>query len=152
MGVRVRVGFKDSVGVQSGKKFYCLRQGTSKRETRPFWGFWGAYGAGYVGLAATTWLPMGAQVPVLSPNDHPNPFQGRQKGFGKGRILKNFQEPLNNLNKGNFGAFGGPMARATWAWRLLSGSLWVLKYLYCHQMITQTHPKGDKRVSEKVEL
>ena len=31
MGVRVRVGFKDSVGVQSQQKFYCLRQCTSKR-------------------------------------------------------------------------------------------------------------------------
>ena len=26
-------------------------------------------------------VPIGAQVPVLSPNDHPNPSQGRQKGF-----------------------------------------------------------------------
>ena len=35
-----------------------------------------AHGTGYIGLAATTWVPMGAQVPTLSPNDHPNPSQG----------------------------------------------------------------------------
>ena len=29
--------------------------------------------------------------------------------------------------------------------------VWVLKYPYCHQMITQTHPRGERRVSEKVE-
>ena len=34
-----------------------FRQGTSNREKS---------------LAATTWVPNGAQVPVLSPNDHPN--------------------------------------------------------------------------------
>ena len=44
--------------------------------------------AGYMGPAATAWVPMGAQVPVLSPNDHPS--QGQQKGFGKWGILKNF--------------------------------------------------------------
>ena len=48
--------------------------------------FWRAHGTGYIGLAATTWVPLGAQVPVLSPNHHPNPSQGRQKGFGKRRI------------------------------------------------------------------
>ena len=45
-----------------------------------FWGFGGAHTAGYMGLA-TTWVPMGAEVPALLPNDHPNPSQGRQKGF-----------------------------------------------------------------------
>ena len=40
---------------------------------RCFWGFRRAHGTGYIGLAATTWVPIGAQVPVLSPNDHPNP-------------------------------------------------------------------------------
>ena len=43
-------------------------------------GFQGAHGPGYRGLVATTWVPMGAQVPVLLPSDHPNPSQGRQKG------------------------------------------------------------------------
>ena len=52
----------------------------------------------------------------------------------------------------NLGAFGGPMTRATWAQRPLRGSLWVLKYPYCHQMITQTHPTGDKRISASQNL
>ena len=42
------------------------------------------------------------------------------------------------------------MARATWAQRAVGESLWVLRYLFCHQMITQTHPKGDGQVSEKI--
>ena len=33
----------------------------------------GAHGSGYRGPVATTWVPMGAQVPVLSPNDPQNP-------------------------------------------------------------------------------
>ena len=44
------------------------------------------------------------------------------------------------------------MARARWAQWPLHGSPWVLKYPYCHQMITQTHPRGNRRVSEKVEM
>ena len=75
---------------------------------------------------------MGAQVPVLSPNDHPNPFQGRLKSFGKRRISEILQVSLNSLYNGNFEAFGGAMARATWAWQPLRGSPWVLMYLYCH--------------------
>ena len=35
-----------------------------------------AHGSGYPGLTATTWVHTGAQIPVLSPNDHPNPSQG----------------------------------------------------------------------------
>ena len=62
--------------------------GVTKQSTqRQFRGFWGAHGSGYMGLAATTWVPMGAQVPVLSLNHHPNPYRGRQKGFGKRQIL-----------------------------------------------------------------
>ena len=56
------------------------------------------------------WLPMGAEVHVLSPNDHPNPSRGRQKGFGKSRNFEIFQVPQDNLNNNNFGAFRGPMA------------------------------------------
>ena len=58
-------------------------------------------------------------------------------------------EPPTNSN---FEAFGGPMARARWAQWPLRGSPWVLKYPYCHQMITQTQPRGNRRVSEKVEM
>ena len=43
---------------------------------------------GHIGLAATTWVPMGAQVPVSSPTDHPNPFKGQRKGLMKNRIFK----------------------------------------------------------------
>ena len=61
-----------------------------------------------MGLAATTWVPMGAQVPVLSLNHHPNPCQGQQKGFGRRRISEILRVSLNSLHHGNFGAFGGP--------------------------------------------
>ena len=54
-------------------------------------------------------------LPVLSPNDHPNPSQVRRTGFGNGQTLTKSQVTLNNLNNSNFGAFGGAMARATWA-------------------------------------
>ena len=50
------------------------------------------------GPSTTTGLPMGAQVHVLSPNCHPHPSQGRQKGFRKGQIFQNFQVPLNDRN------------------------------------------------------
>ena len=33
----------------------------------------------------------------------------------------------------------------------LRGSPWALKCLYCHPIITQTYPRGNKKVSEKVE-
>ena len=56
----------------------------------------------YMGLAATTSVPMGAQVPVLSPNHHPSPSQRRQNGFGKSRILKFFsgatKQPIQREN------------------------------------------------------
>ena len=44
------------------------------------------------------------------------------------------------------------MARATRAQWPLRGTLWALKYPYCHQMITQTHPRGNGRLSEKIEM
>ena len=58
------------------------------------------------------------------------------------------EPPTNN----NFEAFGRPMARARWALWPLRGSPWVLKYPCCHQMITQTHPRGNRTVSEKAEM
>ena len=64
--------------------FGNLAGGVTKHPTkRQFRGFWAGHGSGYMGLPATTWVPMGAQVPVLSLNHHPNPSQGRQKGFRK---------------------------------------------------------------------
>ena len=72
--------------------------GVTKQPTqRQFRGFWGGHGSGYIGLAATTWVPMGAQVPVLSLNHHPNPSQGRQKSFRKSRISEILRVSLNSL-------------------------------------------------------
>ena len=55
-------------------------------------------------------------------------------------------EPPTNSN------FGGPMARVRWAQWPLRGTPWALKYPYCHQVITQTQPRGNRRFSEKVEM
>ena len=62
-------------------------------------------------MAHATWAsqplcgpPWVLEYPVLSLNDHLNPSQGQQKGFGKSQIFENFQVPLNCL----FEAFGGP--------------------------------------------
>ena len=57
--------------------------GTSKRDERR--------ALGYRGLGATTWVPTGAQVPVLSPNDHPRPSRGRQRVSEEVEFLKIFQ-------------------------------------------------------------
>ena len=48
---------------------------------------------GYMVLAATTWVPVGARVPILSPNDHLNPSQRGQKVFRKSQFFENFQVP-----------------------------------------------------------
>ena len=84
-GFRKKANFGNLVGV------------TKQPTQRQFRGFWGGHGSGYIGLAATTWVPMGAQVPVLSLNHHPNPSQGRQKGFRKSRISEILQVSLNSL-------------------------------------------------------
>ena len=67
-------------------QLYGLWQGTSRRDNYLLGGgilggkegsgasgLSGGHGLGYMGLAATTWVPMGAGVPVFSPNDNPNP-------------------------------------------------------------------------------
>ena len=102
-------------------KFCCSRQGTPKRDNSMLAG--GILGGGTGGvftvfggpMAWATWVPMGAQIPTLTPNDHPNPSERQQRGLGKHQIFENVQVPLNSLNNGNFGAFGGPMHRAIWA-------------------------------------
>ena len=60
---------------------HICRPVTKQPTQQQFWGFRRAHGTGYIGLAASTWVPMGAQVPILSPNDHPNPSHGQRKGF-----------------------------------------------------------------------
>ena len=57
---------------------------------------------------------------------------------------KKFQVPRNYQHNSNFGAFGGAHGPDYMAWRSLCGSPWVLKYPYCHQMITQTHPRAKE--------
>ena len=97
-----------------------------------------------MGLAATTWVPMGAQVSIISPNDHLNP-----SSFGKSRILNIFQvlvkKSLTTAILGLLGG-GGP------GYMGLADTTWVLKYPYCQQMVTQTHPRGDKRFLERDEF
>ena len=46
---------------------------TKQLTHQQFWGFWRAHGTGNIGLVATTWVLMSAEVSLLSPNDHPNP-------------------------------------------------------------------------------
>ena len=48
-----------------------------------------------------------------SPNDHPNPSQEQQKGFGKKRNLKFFEVSLNSPHNNKFEALGVPMAGAS---------------------------------------
>ena len=43
--------------------------------------------SGYIGPAATKWVPMGRQVSALSENDHPIPSNGQQKCFIKSQSL-----------------------------------------------------------------
>ena len=67
-----------------------------------------------------------------------------------------FQVPLNGATNRNFGAFARPMAPATWAWRRLRGSPWMLKVPVLspndHPHPSQKPQQGDMRLSEKVEL
>ena len=62
---------------------------------------------GAQGPAAPTCILMGARVPILSPNDHRNPTQRRQKDFGKNQNLENCQVPLKCLKNSNLGFLGG---------------------------------------------
>ena len=89
----------------------------NNRNNSNFGAFRGGHDAGYMGLAPSTWVPMGAQVPVLSPNDHPNPSHGHQRDFGKSRKFEHFpgdtKQPDQHENsevligKGPVGGGGG---------------------------------------------
>ena len=63
-------------------------------------GFRRAHAPGHMGPEATTWVPMGARVPILAPNDNPNPSQWRKRGLGKVKILKNCQPTHASLKNG----------------------------------------------------
>ena len=66
--------------------------------------------------------------------------------FQKKSNFRNFS-CANNSNFGGFFWGGGawPGYRGIWV-------PWVLECLYCHRMTTQSHPAGNRRVSENVEL
>ena len=97
-------------------KFDCLQQGTSGKAIQVplnsvrnsnfralgnLGNFRGAHGLGYMGLAATAGVPLGAQLPTLSPNDHPNPSKGRQKsGIGSGGIFEKFSTQVIRRSSG----------------------------------------------------
>ena len=61
-----------------------------------------AHGPSHKGLAATVWIPMGARVPILSPNDDPNPSHNPQNGFGKNQNFEDREgnQPVCHLGKG----------------------------------------------------
>ena len=77
-------------------------------------GFQGPRGPAHVRVAATTWVPMRAGVPLLSPNDHPNP------GFEKSQFFENFRVLLNSARQqfqGVWAAHGpGHMGLAATMW------------------------------------
>ena len=87
-------------------------------------------------LAATMWVPMGAGVSVLSPNDHPNLSKRQQMGFGKikfSKILRFHQQQFCGFRGG--GIAPGYMG--------LVATTWVPMFARdpcCCQMTTQTHP------------
>ena len=120
---------------------------TRQRTQQQFWGFCGGPWLGLYGPSSHS-----AQVPVLSPTDHPNPSQGRQKEKGKRQSLKNFQVPLNSLHNCNFGAFGGATLGVHGPSSHYVGPHGRSSTRIVHKIITQTHPWGDRRVSEKVEV
>ena len=117
------------------KNPWCTRRGCRVQTSRPW----------------DSWLPVVKNSRLFAKHAHSArcaPVEGGKPLIQFVRTPNAIEPPTNS----NFGAFGGPMAPATWAKGPLFGSPWVLKYLYCHQMITQTHPKGDGTVSEKIEL
>ena len=60
-------------GFPKKSNFVNLAGVTKQPTQRQFRGFWRGRGSGFMGLAATTWVPIGAQIPVLSFNHQPNP-------------------------------------------------------------------------------
>ena len=100
---------------------------------------------GHIGLAATTWVPMGTQVPVLSPTDHPNPFKGQRKGLMKNRIFKKLsrgtERPIECENvsphwQGDIWGGGGGATGATWSWDL-GPPPWVRGFVYKTTWVAQ---------------
>ena len=73
-------------------EYSYLHQMMTQTNPKPSEGFcsdFGALGGPWPclnGLAATTWVPAGARVPVLSPNDDPNPSQSCRSAFKQRKI------------------------------------------------------------------
>ena len=61
--------------------------------------------------AATTWVPMRAQIPTVPSNDNTHPG-GYRRVSQHTKFLNFFKVPLDNLKTNNFGAFTGPVAQA----------------------------------------
>ena len=88
------------------KSFQTFSDATKQPINSNFRAFKGAHCSGYMGLAATVWVPMGARIPVLSPNNHPNPSQRRQEVFGKSQIFEIFR-PTHASKSSPVGPMGG---------------------------------------------
>ena len=71
--------------------------------------------ATYTGLFASTWVLLSAHLPIMSLIDHARPPRGDSRVSEDVHLSINFQVPPNNLNKGIFMAWRGPMASATLA-------------------------------------
>ena len=54
-----------------------------------------------MGIAATTWVTVGARVPILSPNDDPNNFRGP---------LNDQQTAISGLSGGHSPDYMGPVS------------------------------------------
>ena len=91
-------------------------------------------------LRGFVWMPKYPRGDQMITQTYP---WGPGRGFGKSRFFGTLSSATRwpGLNNGNSGAFEGPVARATCARRPLRGFLWVMKYQYRHQMISQAHPK-----------
>ena len=109
----------------------CKCHQTARQQLLP--GFRGVHNLPHTGLPATTWVPMGAQPPILSPNDHPNPSQGQKKGFQKIEfaqfLLPTASPPPQNIQVAEFAIIHHFYQH--------HGSPWLYTYSHCHQMITQ---------------
>ena len=88
-----------------------------------------------MGIAATMWVLMSAEAPILSPNDHPNPSRGDRRVSEKLNFQKKIEVQVDSQNNSNFRAFGGRMAWAICCVCSHGSSC-------CNQMTTLTHPQG----------
>ena len=67
-----------------------------------------SFRGGYMGLAPTTWVPMGAQAPACHQMISQIHSGGDGKISKKLQVFEFSQVPLNSRNNSNFEALGGP--------------------------------------------